>query len=130
MKRRLLTLVSSVAVLLLFSMVVAAMPAEVDQWLQEVKLGPYAEEEIDWDEIYELAKAEGKVVIYTSSSRTISLQDEFEALYPGVELETYHLGTTGSIDKLYREQLSGIYNCDIIHASGYPFQLNVLAKDY
>ncbi|NLM53862.1 MAG: ABC transporter substrate-binding protein, partial [Firmicutes bacterium] len=100
-----------------------AYPQDVDTWLREVGLGPYAPEAEDWDAIYEKAKQEGRVVIYTSSSRTIQVKDEFEALYPGIEVEVYHLGTTESLNKLHREQLSGIYNCDILHASGYPTQL-------
>jgi len=107
-----------------------AYPQDVDAWLKEVGLGPYAPEVEDWDAIYEKAKQEGRVVIYTSSSRTIQIKDEFEALYPGIEVEVYHLGTTESLNKLHREQLSGIYNCDILHASGYPTQLYLLAADH
>jgi iron(III) transport system substrate-binding protein len=65
-------------------------PQDVDAWLKEVGLGPYAPEVEDWDAIYEKAKQEGRVVIYTSSSRTIQIKDEFEALYPGIEVEVYH----------------------------------------
>ena len=103
-------------------------PQDVDAWLRETGFGPYAPEEEDWDAVYEKAKQEGRVVIYTSSSRTIQIKEEFEALYPGIEVEVYHLGTTESINKLHKEQLSGIYNCDIIHASGYPTQLYLLAE--
>ena len=60
-------------------------PQDVDAWLKEVGLGPYAPEVEDWDAIYEKAKQEGRVVIYTSSSRTIQIKDEFEALYPGIK---------------------------------------------
>ncbi|NMB00687.1 MAG: hypothetical protein GX971_04085, partial [Firmicutes bacterium] len=123
----------TLAVILLLTLtlgVSANYPAEVDTWLKEVGLGKYAPETEDWDAVYEKAKQEGRVVIYTSSSRTIQVKDEFEALYPGIEVEVYHLGTTDSINKLQREQLSGIYNCDIIHASGYPTQLYLLAHEH
>lgn len=103
-----------------------SLPKEVDDWLREVQIGPYLPESIDWDEVYEAAKKEGKVVIYTSSSRTISLKEEFESLYPGVTLEVYELGSTGSIEKLFREQQAKVYNADVIHASGYPEQLHLL----
>ena len=96
------------------------LPKEVDDWLREVQIGPYLPESIDWDAVYEAAKKEGKVVIYTSSSRTISLKEEFESLYPGVTMEVYELGSTGSIEKLFREQQAKVYNADVIHASGYP----------
>ena len=106
----------------------ATLPPEVDAWLREVEIGPYQPSAVDWDKVYEAAKKEGKVVIYTSSSRTISLKEEFESLYPGVTLEVYELGSTGSIEKVEREQLAGIYNCDVLHASGYPSQLHLLAN--
>lgn len=104
----------------------AAVPADVDAWLKANELGPYLPEAIDWDAVYEGAKKEGKVVIYTSSSRTIGLKDEFESLYPGVTLEVYELGSTGSIEKLFREHQAQVYNADVIHASGYPEQLHLL----
>lgn len=106
------------------------LPREVDEWLRTNQLGPYTPAEIDWDAVYEAAKREGKVVIYTSSSRTISLKDEFERLYPGVTMEVYELGSTGSIEKLFREQQAQIYNVDIIHASGYPEQLHLLYQNH
>lgn len=102
------------------------LPKDVDEWMKVAALGPYQPDVIDWDSVYEAAKREGKVVIYTSSSRTIGLKDEFESLYPGITLEVYELGSTGSIEKLFREQLAQVYNADIIHASGYPEQLHML----
>ena len=105
----------------------AKMPPEADAWLKQVQIGPYQPSRVDWNQVYEAAKREGKVVIYTSSSRTISLKQEFESLYPGVILEVYELGSTGSIEKVEREQQAGIYNADVLHASGYAAQLHLLA---
>ncbi|MGB4007285.1 MAG: ABC transporter substrate-binding protein [Bacillota bacterium] len=102
------------------------LPADVDAWLKQVEIGPYQPAKVDWDKVYQAAKREGKVVIYTSSSRTISLKSEFESLYPGVTMEVYELGTTGAIEKVEREQLAGVYNADILHASGYADQLHLL----
>lgn len=106
------------------------LPPDVDNWLRTHELGPYQPDEIDWDAVYEAAKKEGKVVIYTSSSRTIGLKEEFESLYPGITMEVYELGSTGSIEKLFREQQAKIYNADIIHASGYPEQLHLLHHNH
>ena len=106
------------------------LPPEVDEWLRAHQLGPYQPDEIDWDAVYEEAKKEGKVVIYTSSSRTISLKEDFERRYPGITMEVYELGSTGSIEKLFREQQAQIYNVDIIHASGYPEQLHLLYHNH
>ena len=104
----------------------AKIPSEVDAWLKQVQIGPYQPSKVDWNQVYEAAKREGKVVIYTSSSRTISLKQEFESLYPGVILEVYELGSTGSIEKVEREQQAE-YNADVLHASGYAAQLHLLA---
>src|SRR5690554_5567139 len=101
---RFAVLLAVVFTLVLSWSVLANYSAEVDEWLKTVGLDPYAPEMEDWDAVYEKAKAEGKVIIYTSSSRTIQVKDEFEALYPGIEVEVYHLGTTDSINKLHREQ--------------------------
>jgi iron(III) transport system substrate-binding protein len=102
------------------------LPAEVDAWLRSVELGPYTPPRVNWDAVYRAARREGKVVVYTSSSRVPALKREFAARYPGVEFEAYHLGTAGSIDRLEREQRAGIYNADVIHASGYPAQYHRL----
>ncbi|MDQ7850104.1 MAG: substrate-binding domain-containing protein [Armatimonadota bacterium] len=102
------------------------LPPEVDEWLRIAQLGPYAPPRINWDAVYYAARREGKVVVYTSSSRVPALKQEFEARYPGVQFDAYHLGTAGSIDRLEREQRAGIYNADVIHASGYPAQYHRL----
>lgn len=101
-------------------------PPAVDAWLRQAQLGPYAPAVLDWDAIYQAARREGKVVVYTSSSRVPALKAEFEALHPGVEWEAVQLGTAGSIERLEREQRAGIYNVDVIHASGHPVQYNQL----
>ena len=129
-QRRTALMLVFVLLLALSANVFANYPKEVDDWLRVVGLGPYTPETEDWDAVYQKAKAEGKVTIYTSSSRTIQVKEEFESIYPGIEVEVYHLGTTESITKLHREQMSGIYNCDILHASGYPTQLNMLAVEH
>ena len=72
---------------------------------------PYQPAKVDWDKVYQAAKREGKVVIYTSSSRTISLKSEFESLYPGVTMEVYELGTTGAIEKVERGTISRRIQC-------------------
>jgi iron(III) transport system substrate-binding protein len=129
MKRLLTSVIGALATMAILTGVAVANhtpPPDVDAWLREVQVGPYQPADIDWDEVYELARAEGKVVVYTSSSRTIRSKEEFEALYPGVELEVHHLGTTGSIERLQREQRAGLYHADVLFASAFPVQLNLL----
>lgn len=105
-------------------------PADVDAWLREAQLGPHAPAAVNWDMIYQAARREGKVTVYTSSSRVPAMKKEFGALYPGVEFEAFHLGTAGSIDRMEREQRAGIFNVDILHASGYPTQYHQLYRNH
>ena len=41
----------------------AKMPPEADAWLKQVQIGPYQPSRVDWNQVYEAAKREGKVVI-------------------------------------------------------------------
>lgn len=77
-------------------------------WADEVQL----HQELSEDELYELAKAEGKVVIYSMSSRV--KKDVFEARYPGVELEVYDMREAEILEKFQREHEAGIRNADVI----------------
>jgi len=91
-----------------------AVDPALDNWLKEAQLGPYLADQENWDSVYEKAKAEGKVVVYSSTSRTAKLKDLFEETYPGVVLEAYKIETLQIIEKFTREQESKIYNADVI----------------
>jgi hypothetical protein len=68
--------------LVLFGLVGAAQglsPAQ-DAWLKAASLGPYQPATEDWQAIYDAAKAEGKVVIYSLSSRIYQVVDAFKLL--------------------------------------------------
>ncbi|WP_216664419.1 MULTISPECIES: ABC transporter substrate-binding protein [unclassified Oceanispirochaeta] len=77
-------------------------------WADEVML----HQEISDDELYELAKAEGKVVIYSMSSRV--KKDAFETRYPGVELVVYDMREAEILEKYQREHEAGISSADVI----------------
>lgn len=96
--------------------VVELTPAE--QWAKDNGFGPYLSETEDWAAIEEAAKKEGKIVVYSNSSRIANLQEVWEAKYPDIVFEAYDLGTDGLVTKLREEQLAGIYNADIAMASG------------
>ncbi len=104
------------------------MPEDVVQWLRENKIGPYQEETVDYDALYQAAlKEEGPVVVYASSSRgPKSLAKGFYEKYPGIEVEWNTIGTSEGIERLISEQSSGIYNNDILFVSDFPVQVNVL----
>ena len=66
-------------------------------------------------ELYELAKKEGSVVLYSISSRCTKVADSFNAQYPGVVCEAYDLGSGEIVEKITREHEAGIVNCDVVH---------------
>ncbi len=66
------------------------------------------------DELYEAAKEEGKVVIYSMTSRIKDIKESFEAQYPGVEVEHYDMRMAEIFEKFEREHEAGIYTADIL----------------
>jgi iron(III) transport system substrate-binding protein len=95
-----------------------APPPEMDAWLKAAKLGAYAESPQNWGEIERKAKEEGSLVIYSSSSRMAKVAKAFMAEHPGIEVNSYDLGSVKSIEKTVREQDANIYNADIITTGG------------
>lgn len=88
-------------------------PPEMEAWLKAAKLGPYDKAE-NWDDIVAMAKAEGEVVVYTSSGRIAKLVKPFNALYPEIKLTVHDLGSVKSVEKTIREQEANIFNADIV----------------
>ncbi|UQZ83424.1 Bacterial extracellular solute-binding protein [Paenibacillus konkukensis] len=66
------------------------------------------------DELYAKAKQEGKVVVYSQSSRIKDVKASFEAKYPGIKVEAFNMSTNDIVEKVIREQGAGIYNADVI----------------
>lgn len=86
----------------------AAAPA--DSWLAQAGL----DQTETTEELYEKAKQEGKVTVYSQSSRIKDVKASFEAEYPGIEVEAYDMSTNEMIEKLVREQDAGLYNVDVV----------------
>ena len=89
----------------------------LDEWLQRVELGPYRTETQDWDAIIAAAQEEGTLVVYTSSSRTFDAADSFWDEY-GIDVQVSDLGSTGCLDKLFREAEAGRYEADVLITGG------------
>jgi len=94
--------------------VAAGVSEKLDAWLVENSLGPHATGQENWEEIVAAAKNEGQVSVYTASGRIAKLVDHFEALYPGIKLVVYDLGSVKTIEKTVREQDAGIFTADVI----------------
>lgn len=90
------------------------MSAELAAWLETNALGTHAMMEEDWDDIVAKATEEGEVVVYSSSGRIAKLVEHFQALYPGITLTLFDLGSVRTIEKTVREQDAGIFGVDVI----------------
>ena len=78
------------------------------------------EEEVEFakdksvSELYELAKAEGKVVIYSMSSRLNKVKASFEEKYPEIEVVVYDMRIPEILEKFQREYQANIHTADVL----------------
>ncbi len=72
------------------------------------------------EELYEIAKTEGNVTIFSLSSRIAQIKVSFEEKYPGIQVEGVHLNSTRQIARLQAEQRAGIYAIDVMYMSETP----------
>lgn len=86
-------------------------------------------EATSWQKIEENAKAEGKVVVYSSSSRIFDAAETFQAKY-GIEVEAHDLGSAETVEKTLREQEAGVYNADVIFTGGSEMIHQLLKEGY
>jgi iron(III) transport system substrate-binding protein len=94
------------------------------KWAQAAQLGPFAPKTQDWAAIEAAAKKEGKVVVYSNSSRVADFAKSFEAAYPGIKVEGYDISTVDLIAKLQKEQKAEIYNADVVLVGDVPTVYN------
>lgn len=89
--------------------------SEAEQaWLEAAQIGPYAPAEEDWDAVYAAAQEEGRVVVYSGSSKFNQSLALFQEAYPGIEVEFYKASQNDLFSKITLEQSSQIYEADII----------------
>lgn len=86
---------------------------ETEAWLKSAALGKYS---VDFDEsaLYEAAKKEGEVVIYSYSSRVTAFGKTFEENYPGVKVNGVDIDSAEIVTKILAEQQAKNYNADMI----------------
>jgi iron(III) transport system substrate-binding protein len=65
-------------------------------------------------QLYEQAKKEGKVVVYSVSSRISAVKKSFEEAYPGIIVEGHDLHPNDLIEKISREYEAGVRNADLL----------------
>lgn len=98
----------------------ASVSPETDRWLRQVRLGPYADAQEKLEALREAAKQEGKVVVYTSTSRVGRVKKLFEETYPGITLEVFDMENPEVVEKIAREQRAGAFTGDVMLAGDGP----------
>lgn len=113
MKSKLSKLLALTMAVLLLASAAHADPA-ADKWAEDNGLNldePMAD-------LYAAAleKEDGKVVVYTISSRTAKIADAFMAEYPGMNVEVYDISSGTLKEKFLTEYEAGIRTVDIVHS--------------
>ena len=85
---------------------------ELTEW--EQSSGIFNTDETD-EELYEKAKEEGKVTIYSISSRITKVAEAFMEKYPGIEVESFDISTNELLEKVSREYDADQHVADVIH---------------
>ena len=67
------------------------------------------------EELYEKAKEEGSVTVYSISGRMEKVKPMFEEDYPGITMTAYKINTNELLEKFKREYEAGIHTADVIH---------------
>ncbi len=101
--------------------------SETEAWLKEAKLGKYAENTFDEKALYEAAKLEGSVNIYSYSSRVHKFGETFEKKYPGIKVNGFDMDSGEIVTKVTAEQSAGNYTADVIFLKDVAVVYNVLA---
>lgn len=70
------------------------------------------------EELYELAKSEGEVVVYSATSAIEQVGIAFEEAYPDVKAVVTKVSDPEIYEKIKREHESGVNNADIIFGKG------------
>jgi iron(III) transport system substrate-binding protein len=72
------------------------------------------------EQLYAEARKEGKVVVYSFTSRIARVETAFEAAYPGVDLVAVDINSTQQIARIKAEQQARNYQVDVAYISDAP----------
>jgi len=78
------------------------------------------------EELLPLAQKEGKVVVYSFTSRIGKVEAAFEKAYSGIDLQGFDISSTEQIARLVAEAQAGVTNADVIYISDTPVVLTEL----
>ncbi|MEP7456617.1 ABC transporter substrate-binding protein [Phyllobacterium sp. SB3] len=87
---------------------------------------------MDYNEIVNAAKDEGKVVIFTSANGPNSkfIVQDFEALYPGVSIELNNLSATEVYSRFLSQEAASAHEVDILWSNAMDLQMKLVSDGY
>jgi iron(III) transport system substrate-binding protein len=101
--------------ILALSIIMLSLPVFANGSKEEAPAPVVEEKVMTHDELVEAAKAEGKVVVYATTSRIAKAAEAFSAKY-GIETETSNLKDFELIEKISKEATSGALGADFVIA--------------
>ncbi len=101
-------------------------PKETEEWLKRSELGPYEPKAFDGKQLYEKAKSEKEVAVYSYSSRVHQFGKTFEQQYPGIKVNGFDMDSTEIVTKILAEQKAGNFVADVIFLKDPATVLNEL----
>lgn len=87
----------------------------------------FAQADEDWAAVEAAALEEGRLVVYTTTSRTITAGERFQEK-TGIQVEVVRLGEQDLTQRSYQEARAGVHNVDVIAVEDWP-AASVLLRD-
>jgi len=87
---------------------------ETEEWLKAAELGPYESRTYDEKQLYEKARLEKEVSVYSYSSRVHQFGKTFEEKFPGIKVNGFDMDSTEIVTKVLAEQKAGNFAADVI----------------
>ncbi len=97
-------------------------------WLEWAGLGPDAATSEDWSRIQAKAGAEGQVVLYSDTSRSLNAAESLTRAYPGLRADAYSLGSHDIYLRLLDDAQEGRHAADVYLVGDAPRTLELLAQ--
>lgn len=79
----------------------------------------------DWDQIVADARKEGKVVVYSVTSRIHEAAEAFEEKY-GIKVEAHRLSETELLERVYQEARARVHAVDVVLIEDFPSMKELL----
>lgn len=110
MNKKLALLVCMVVCLIMLAGCEKSTKSEIEEW---EKLAQLSAEQTP-EELYEAAKSEGVLNVYTVSSRLFDVAESFQKQYPDLLIEVNYCRAEEMIEKVKQNRESGTYDCDVL----------------